>query len=269
MTPSARARSFLALNSTAIYVLAFLVTTVIHELAHALVGYLCGSGPVLHHNFVEHTFEAHLAVFPQVAIALAGPVISLIQGLVASLGFFRSRRRGSMQLFVLWLAVLGFNNFLGYLMTGPFFSMGDIGHIYVLLGTPMILQIIFAVVGAGILAFIAFKWTRPFLQFAHQPHSLADGNSRKNFAFHIIILPWLIGSAVVTLLYLPVVAIISIIYPSMSGAVLIFPWQSADDVTDVKLSKNRGLSRASFGWAVALLVMIWLFKWVLAPGIVF
>lgn len=267
MAPIAKHPYSLILNSIVVYVLAFLLTTVVHEFAHALVGHLYGSGPVLHHNFVEHTTEENLTVLSRVAIALAGPVMSLIQGVLAALVIFRSRRRGLVQLFVLWLAVLGFNNFLGYAMTGPFFSAGDIGKTYALLNTSMAIQIVFAVLGAGLLAFVAYKWTRPFLQFAHNPGSLADGKSRKNFAFRIIILPWLIGSAVVTVLYLPVVAVISIIYPIMSGMVLIFPWQSAERQSNIRLSKNRRLNRVSVGWAVALLVMIWIFKRVLAPGI--
>ncbi len=38
------------LNSTVLYVIAFLLTTIIHEFGHTIIGYIYGSNPILHHK---------------------------------------------------------------------------------------------------------------------------------------------------------------------------------------------------------------------------
>lgn len=254
-------------NSMLLYVTAFLLTTIAHELAHGITGAMNGSNPVLHHNYVEHLATGHLTISQQILIALAGPIVSLLQGLIVGYVYLRSPRERMIDLFLLWAAVLGFNNFLGYLMTGPFFGSGDIGKVYAISDTPAWIQIGLAVAGAGALLFIAYKLTIPFLRFAYEHEWLAEGKARKDFSFHILILPWMIGSVVVTLLYLPVIAIVSIIYPIMSGMVFIFPWQNAVNPENVKLSATKVLGRPSPTAIGTALITAVLFRFVLAAGI--
>lgn len=257
----------LVFNSAVCYVLAFLLTTVLHEFGHAIVGSMLGSGPVLHHNYVEHMSRADLPVVHQAWIALAGPLVSFTQGLL--LVPVVKRRKGDVMfnLFLLWAMLLGFGNFLGYLMTGPIFTAGDIGKVHALLDVPMALRIIFAFLGAAVLTFVAYISTRPFLQFATDQFVLDNAKSRTAFNFRIIILPWLIGAVTVTLLYLPFVAIVSIIYPISSGMVFIFPWKNAERVMDARALGSRSLSTPLWTWYAALLGAVLIFRLVLAPGI--
>jgi len=232
-----------------------------------MIGLLNDSTPILHHNYVEHLSTNHLAIQQQLAISLAGPILSLLQGLIAGWIFLKTHKQGLIQLFLLWFSVLGFNNFLGYLMTGPIFSKGDIGRAYVLLETPIWVELVMAFLGAIALLFIAYKLTRPFLNFSYKKDWIADKKSRKGFAFRIIILPWIIGSAIMTILYLPIIAIVSIIYPVMSGFVFIYPWQNAQRIEDSKLSNDHDIGKPSIFVICILLVLIILFKLILAPGI--
>ncbi len=255
------------LNSTILYIIAFLITTIIHEFSHALAGVLNGSEPVLHHNYVEHLAISHLSALQRVSISLAGPISSLIQGLLAGWIYLTSQKQKPLHLFLLWFSALGFSNFFGYLMTGPLFRAGDIGKVYLLLKLPLPIQIIIAVIGAAVLFFIAYKLTVPFLQFSYRQEWVVDEHSRKNFAFGIIILPWIIGSSIVTILYLPIIAIISIIYPIMSGMVFIFPWQNARRIKSVELSKDTKIGEPSVLLCFLLAVVIIGFKLILASGI--
>lgn len=257
----------LVINSAVCYVLAFLLTTVLHEFGHAIVGSVLGSSPVLHHNYVAHLDRASLPVMDQVWIALAGPLVSFAQGLLLLPVVRRRRCGGLFDLFLLWCMLLGFGNFLGYLMTGPIFTAGDIGKVHLLLQVPMLVRIGIALVGAAALAWVAYFSTRPFLQFAPQPSLVEGPSSRMMFNFRIIILPWLIGSVVVTLLYLPVVAIVSIIYPITSGMVFIFPWKHARRVEDAEAHGSASILGPSWAWYGALALAVLVFRLVLAPGI--
>src|SRR5690606_268949 len=171
------------------------------------------------------------------------------------------------ELFLLWLAVLGFANFLGYLMTGPVFTDGDIGKVFDTAGTAVWVRIVLAVVGAGLLLFIAYKMTRPFLEFSPRAEWLDNGASRKKFSLHSLILPWLIGSALITLLYLPVIAIVSIIYPVMRGMVFIFPWQNAVNAKGITPALNARIERPSAAALILLVVVAGVSRLTLAPGI--
>jgi len=257
------------INSTFLYVIAFLATTIIHELSHALIGVLNGSNPILYHNYVEHTSLAHLSILQQVSISLAGPVSSLFQGLIIGGLYLKSKNQTPLRLFLLWFSVLGFTNFFGYLMTGPLFQIGDIGKVFLLLNVPFFIQLVFAILGAIMLLFMAYKLTTPFLQFSFMEKWLVDKYSRKNFSFGIIILPWVIGSIIVTFLYLPIIAIVSIIYPILSGMVFIFPWQNAQRVENILLSKNKRIGEPSIMIYLSLVVLIIVFKFILASGIQF
>tara|TARA_R110002050_G_scaffold204327_2_gene339755 strand:+ start:66902 stop:67708 length:807 start_codon:yes stop_codon:yes gene_type:complete len=259
----------ISFNSAILYVIAFLLTTVFHELAHALTGFLLGSSPTLHHNFVSHATIIDLTLFQKTVVALAGPVISLIQGLLAGYGYYKLRKKAHtlLHLFLLWFSVLGLYNFLGYLMTGLFFKNGDIGKVYLMTQTPYWLQIGLALIATLLFTFIAYKMTRPFLQMSYKMEWLDSGANRKNFSFHVLFLPWMVGSVITTLLYLPVIAIVSIIYPISSGMIFIFPWQNADTITDVVPSSNSRIGKISTINVAFLVALMLLFRGILAPGI--
>lgn len=260
-------KSFIVLNSTVLYVTAFLITTILHEFSHGLAGLFNDSHPILHHNYVEHLSINHLSIHQRVSIALAGPVLSLFQGLAAGWIFLNSQKQRLVTLFLLWFSVLGFNNFLGYLITGPLFSAGDIGKAYLLLNTPLWIQILVSFLGAAALLFLAYKLTAPFLSFSFKSEWVANRLSRKNFSFRIIILPWLIGSVIMTILYLPIIAIVSIVYPIMSGFVFIYPWQNAQRIENVELSSTTEIGNVSYLTIFVLLALTIVFKLKLAPGI--
>ena len=257
----------IVLNSAILYVIAFLLTTIFHELGHALAGAHFGAHPILHHNYVDYLSINQLPAIKKAYIALAGPLISLLQGILAGWAFLKVKRQTLFKLFLLWFSILGLANFFGYLMTGPLFQEGDIGKVYQLLNISLVWQIVVAVAGAAILFYAAFQMTVPLLQFSYKPVWISDAKSRKQFALNILIFPWLIGATIVTILYLPVIAVVSIIYPFTSGMIFIFPWKQAKRVTNIRCSKEREIGKPSAVLYGSLIVLIIVFRGVLAPGI--
>ena len=262
-------KKFIAVNSTLSFVIAFLLTTFLHELAHAVVGLLYNSSPVLHHNFVVHYNISSLEIYQKVLIAFAGPFISLIQGLAVGLFLFKKRKRGALELFLLWFSILGLFNFLGYIFTAPIFAKGDIGKIFSLLEVVLVQQIIFSLMGASGLLYVAYKITTPFLSFCYEVRFVESGKNRQNFSLHILIIPWLLGSTIVTILYLPIVAMISIFYPIMSGFIFIYPWRNANRAGHFVLSQDKSIGSFSKNNAFAFIAIVLIFKIVLAAGIEF
>lgn len=199
----------LLINSTLAFVSAFVITTFIHELGHFLSYFMFGENPTLFHNYVQ-TPGQDISKHVKVISALAGPVISLVQGTALAMVVSIKRKNTSAHLFFLWLSLLGLVNFFGYLIMTPFSATGDTGKVAELLKVPEGLRILIAVVGFAVLIPVILRVGRNFSNFIPAEH-------KTKYVYRIMFFPILIGSALNTLLAFPVVAILSIIYPATSS----------------------------------------------------
>jgi len=200
-------------NSTLAFVSAFFITTFVHESGHFFAYSVFGANPVMFHNAVQTT-ELNLGVAEHVVAAMAGPMISLLQGLL--FGFIVLRRRGNAagDLLFLWLALLGFINFCGYLVLTPLSTAGDTGKAADLLHAPFSARIIIAVFGIILMFYAIFKLGKRFSDFFPAGGAVSE---RSNYVYHIMFYPILIGSVVNTLFSLPAPVALSIIYPATSS----------------------------------------------------
>ncbi len=80
------------INSTLAFISAFIMTTIIHEFGHYLSYLVFGANPTLFHNYVQSADQS-LNLSAKIISALAGPFISLLQGL--AFGFMVTRRKGN------------------------------------------------------------------------------------------------------------------------------------------------------------------------------
>src|SRR2546421_12242750 len=115
-------------NSTVAFVGALFLSVTLHEFAHGLTALAFGVTPT-----VCAGHEPHAALSPgrEAVVALAGPLFSLLSGLIVLLA--PRRGRGFWRLFMVWFGVLSVQGFFGYLITGPFLPYGDIGPACLLL----------------------------------------------------------------------------------------------------------------------------------------
>lgn len=174
------------ITSAVAFALACLVMVTLHEAAHAVAGLLQGGSPTMYAYAVDTT---GLDDGQQIVTALAGPLSSLVSGLVvlalprASLGAF-------WRLAVLWLGLLSVQEVSGYLITGPFVRAGDIGAALELSGAP-------AVVGwIGVVG-----WAGTYLLGRHAVRCLAgmvvDDAPHGPQLRALGLLAWLLGTAIV------------------------------------------------------------------------
>ena len=143
-------------NSTLAFVSAFIVTTIFHEFGHYLSYSFFGYEVTLFHNFVQTTHQNPDNNITIISAA-AGPVFSLVQGLVFAFFIFKHKSNSSNTLFMLWLSLLGFVNFFGYLLMTPFTTTGDTGKIALLLDVNFSLRIVIAVIALFVLLWIISK----------------------------------------------------------------------------------------------------------------
>lgn len=191
----------LALNAICLYIAAYLVTIVVHEMGHAAMALALGDHPVLYNTSVTNTNQL-LSNAAHVLISAAGPLVSLAQG-VALLALARRRRSaGPGALFTLYLGVFGLINFLGYLMIAPLVAGGDTGQIVSRLHVPA--GATWAVAVLALLVLIkAIGRTGPLFARLLPTNVQADGAHKAASLKALILWPWLVGSVVLVALALP------------------------------------------------------------------
>ncbi|NML65752.1 hypothetical protein HHL22_11095 [Hymenobacter sp. RP-2-7] len=191
----------LAFNAVCLYVIAYLLTIVLHEGGHAAMALALGDHPVLYSTSVRTT-SAHLTNLDHVLIAAAGPVLSLGQGLLL-LGWLRQRRpRSSWGLFGLYMGLFGLINFLGYLLIAPFVAGGDTGQIVARLHVPAAAVWVVAALALATLV-LAIGRTGPLLLGVLPVAEQASPEARTGGLRALVLWPWLLGSVALVLLALP------------------------------------------------------------------
>jgi hypothetical protein len=186
VTPrAAGGERLLLFNSAIAFALAFPVMHSIHELAHALAAVAMGLRPVLYPGQVIVPGET---ASQQVIELLAGPAGSLVIG-VAILAAARFTG-GFLGLFLLWLGALSVQECTGYLMTGPFFPIGDIGATLHLLNAPFWAGWLVLLGGAIGTVFLGRHFTRRLLGM------IDPARDRSAQLRSLGLFAWLLGTAI-------------------------------------------------------------------------
>ncbi|HEX8426710.1 hypothetical protein [Hymenobacter sp.] len=224
---------------------------------HALIALALGGHPTLYNTSVRNVND--LSEFRQALVALAGPVFSLLQGLVV-LAFVRQRRAtGLAALFALFFGVFGVINFLGYLMITPFVPYGDLGQVAAIWHLPLPLGV---AVAAGIVLTISVRRTAPlFMRFVPAEVATPAARVEKGRALRALTAwPWLIGSIVITALSWPVPTLANLLVAPMSSMVLGAAWGAAMCQPELSGSTAPVVFRWSWGAVVGLVLMALVFR---------
>lgn len=242
------------INSTLAFVSAFVFTTVIHEGGHFLSYMFFGAHPTLFHNYVQ-TPDQHLSTLARVVSALAGPVISLVQAVVFGLIVSKGRKNTASHLLFLWLSLLGYVNFFGYLVMTPLFTGGDTGAVAELLNIVYVIRIVIALAGFAVLLWIIRHTARNFSTFI--PAEL-EGQQRSRYVYRLMFFPIMVGSAVNTLLAFPVAAVLSAIYPATSSYVIMSSFRAILHGSSSHVSRSEcegGISKILVFLALSAIIL--------------
>ncbi|MCC2544954.1 hypothetical protein LJY25_00735 [Hymenobacter sp. BT175] len=203
--PEAAKIRITALNSTILFVLAYLVANGAYQLATVVVADQLHIPGVWHLSRIEFLiankqwwYEAVLSVYG------AGPLACLGLMLAATVAFWKWARlqRGLFKLFVLWVALHACNQLLGNVMAGTLTQSGfwfvpsylfRMGHL------PSVVLAILAGVLEIVMGYFA---AIAFLQ-SHDSITLMRFENRGKLIWWNIFVPWLAGSAVLALLKWP------------------------------------------------------------------
>jgi hypothetical protein len=265
LAPAATPARRLAFTATCLYVAAYLLTIMVHELGHALTSWSLGGQPVLHNTSVDTLNHAALPVATLVRITAAGPLVSLAQGLTLLWHAHRTRATGAGALFGLYLGVFGVINFLGYLMISPLVPGGDTGQLVALLHVPAGVQWATAAL-ALVLLMRLIRGTGPlFVQQLAAP-AQHEAGARQAGLQALLLWPWAVGSAVLVLLAVPAPQLSILLNLPMSSLVLFGAYRAGQRQPAPALAAAPAWWQASWLPLLAAGGLALLFR-LLGPGI--
>lgn len=179
-------------NSAVAFAAACLVMITVHELGHVIGALAQGNAPVMYGFSVQD----HSATDRQhVVTALAGPFLSLLSGL-GILALPLSSLAPFWRLAVVWMGLLSVQEFSGYLITGPFAHVGDIGSVLEITHAPVVVGWVGFLVGWAITYLLGRHAVRRLVGFT-APDQPMDAQLRALGLF-----AWLLGAGLVIVLSL-------------------------------------------------------------------
>lgn len=193
-TWSAHSRTWV-LRAAVWFAAASMLTTILHELAHATTAFALGVRSTLFSYFVDLdlTDLQRTSNLPAI-IGVAGPTLCLALGIV-SWWVFRRQRGSAAELPLLYLSAFGVATFFGNLMSMSL--VGDFSHVAIELGLPMAVRYGGTAIGALAVAGIQFWLGR------HLVHCVPANVGRTAGVLGIVALPVLLGTAAVILVNQP------------------------------------------------------------------
>jgi hypothetical protein len=175
---------------------AALVTTMLHELAHALVAYSLDVPSTLYNYSVELDLTPAQAadLETRAIISVAGPTICLLLGIIAWLAYRRARDSAA-ALPLLYFALFGVGTFFGNLMSTAF--VGDFSSAAVALQLPAGVRLAISLGGLAAVAAIHYWAGRELSAWIPADVGRAMG------VIGIIVVPVLLGTALIIVVSQP------------------------------------------------------------------
>lgn len=245
------------------YAVAFLVTTLLHELAHFAVSYGWGRAPTLFHNAVHSPID--VGYLARLTTTLAGPFFSAVQGACFVALERRLRQRDPLwRLLVVWLGFHGIMNATGYLFTTAFVADADMGAAARLLGIPLPGLIAATMLGFWLIR-VGARLSYPGFVALLPEGDRASVSVRNRGLVRIALFAWPLGVVLVLPASLPVPHWLSLMYVLIAGigAVWFTDFSKAEPAgappIDGRPLVVRGEWRLWLPWmALSLLCLGWL-----------
>jgi hypothetical protein len=251
------------INSTIAFIIAAIVETILHEGGHFVASIAMGVPSELHHNYVRH---AESTPNVHILFSLAGPVVSLLIGIIFQLLLNRKTYKGMTALVMLYMSFFGYIGFLGYMCIAPFFSYGDTGFVLRAIGTPMWLIIFLAVVSAFVAFLVGKALAVHFIGLMSRQTS-EDAAQRRRFIYSLVFLPLFSGIALTTLLNLPVPTPLSLIAPLTSPFMILWAFGYYLKSPGISYDEEERIDKkVSIGW-MAVMILIVIINRLLVAGI--
>lgn len=256
----------LVIVSALLYTLAFNLTFFVQELFLVLPkAFTPGLQPTLFHNN-HHWAGVHpLAALFQGTGACATALVGVVCLVVVRHARLRSAQ---MRLFLVWMAYCGLLMALPQVVIGALSTASDVGMAMEYLHLPAPAKLVAALLALLTMPLVALRLLRPVLELARQQEEIASAGARSRFVLQAIVVPVLIGTALVIPFRVPREALEVVLLPVLVGVIGSL-WMIAG-AWRVRDAQATGTRLVSFVLPLlAAIALLLVFQLLLRPGIAF
>ena len=229
------------------YAVAYTIVIIVHEGAHAIVAGTFNLEPTLYHFWVDFDPDRATA-WQRAAVGFAGPLSSLVIGVVAWLAYRRRPAGAAAAMPLLLLAACGVSNFFGNMTSTAF--VGDFSNAARWLDLPMAVRYVLSATGAVVTATVLFFTGRELMRCS------SPQGSRLAATLDAVVMPIVIGTAIIIVINQP--NPIPGFAAARAGEAAFWVFGVAGALTAVR-SSTQDVSRLGLHWtdsAVAALVLV-------------
>ena len=194
----------IVVNSTSTFVLAYLFVFYINLLLKAMLAGVFGYPVTFTHNTIYYLIENYEWTQDSVRLIYsAGPILLLVFGIISlMIHTSLSDEEGRTKVFFVWFALHAFNFVFSGLIIGNIFTLG-VGHVFNWLYMHDTTKMIVALVGFFGLLLSAIVVTKPITSTAISYFNRLDEKNAPFFIMSQIIVPFILGSGIIVLYFLP------------------------------------------------------------------
>ena len=254
------------LNSAILYALAYNIIFFIQELFLVLGKKSLGLTAYLYHNNHDWDGQHEMTSLMQGTGALSILIVGLF-----FLGLFQMIRRSKSiwKVFVLWLAFHGLIQALNQVMAVAFAPQTDVGQAFVkYLNLPNTYIILFSVISILLIVLICRWMTRPFLEMASNELDTTNPKAKLRYIRIIAVGGAVLGSIFIIPFRLPPAEQLLGLFDIFSISIP-WIWATAASVQHVQINSNRIKEKVFWLPIIILILLLGIFQFILAPGIVF
>lgn len=252
------------LQSTAYYILSFLLIYVIYQLVTIFVARLFNIPVIWYYYQLKFPLYTYSNLYTRAALVTIfgmGPVVSLVLALIfLRLFFSKSYYSKNFQLFNLWVAINGLNMFFGayiigfltrteFIYTSEWLLMSRIFDVE---------EIIFTVLSLTVLILVGRHVASLFLVSSGSV-TLVSPEYRLFFIISQVILPWITGGVLLFLVTTPTHYIPLILKTLTPGLILIPSLFTYNSLRNQNIHESGLIRRNYFRWGIVVMVIALLF----------
>lgn len=194
----------IVVNSTSTFVLAYLFVFYFNVLLKAMLAGVFSYPVTITHNTIYYLIENYEWTQDSVRLIYsAGPILLLVFGIISlMIHTSLSDEEGRTKIFFVWFALHAFNFVFSGLIIGNIFTHG-VGHVFNWMYMHDTTKMIVALVGFFGLLLSAIVVTKPITSTALSYFNRLDEKNAPFFIMSQIIVPFILGSGIIVLYFLP------------------------------------------------------------------
>ena len=262
----------IALDSTLVYILAFLFVYFVYQFITAFIAGQYFIRVILFYNEIKFLTPDNSRFWysdSALTIFAAGPLISIFMSFVFIMLYRRfSNTEGILKLFFLWGALHFVNRVIGSFAVGSIFLLYGSNLIIDWLYLGMEIKILVVVAAIVVLLIIGNYSVFPMITSANS-FTLINSKNRARFIKNQIFIPWLLGSLILMVIYLPKIPVHEILM-NVSMLILLLPaYFRFDSIMIPNVEDDPPRHNFSWPFISFFVIFIALFRTILGKGIRF